>query len=107
MNMLHGAPSDEIVTAIVDTMADNNSTAELAAVKAQTDQLVSLIKRFREVKKKDVITLDFVNGETRLRWNGRARGSIAGEAFNRALTRIWLGDKPVQDDLKQALLRGG
>ena len=29
---------------------------------------------------------------------------IAGEAFNRALTRIWLGDKPVQADLKPKLL---
>ena len=26
------------------------------------------------------------------------------EPFNRVLMRIWLGDKPVQDDLKKALL---
>ena len=31
---------------------------------------------------------------------------IAGEDFYRALLRIWLGDKPVQDDLKKALLGG-
>jgi len=106
MNMLLDAPSEEIAKAILDTMADNNSAAQLAAVKAQTDQLVSLIRRFKAVKNKDVITLDFVNGETRLGWNGRARGSIAGEAFNQALTKIWLGEKPVQADLKQALLGG-
>lgn len=106
LNMLRDAPSEEIAKAILDTMADNNSAAQLAAVKAQTDQLVSLIRRFKEVKNKDVITLDFVNGETRLGWNGKARGTIAGEAFNQALTRIWLGDKPVQADLKQALLGG-
>ena len=35
----------------------------------------------------------------------RAKGKdIAGEDFYRALLRIWLGNKPVQDDLKQALL---
>jgi long-chain acyl-CoA synthetase len=106
MNMLRNAPSEEIVKAILDTMADNNSPAELAAVEAQTAQLVSLIRRFREVKEKDVITLDFVNGETRLGWNGNAKGSITGEAFNQALTKIWLGDKPVQADLKRALLGG-
>ena len=31
---------------------------------------------------------------------------IAGEDFYRALLRIWIGDKPVQDDLKKALLGG-
>ena len=28
------------------------------------------------------------------------------ERFNKALTRIWLGDKPVQADLKKAMLGG-
>jgi len=106
LNMLQSAPSEEIVKAIVDTMADNNSPAELAAVKRETDQLVALIRPFKQVKKRDVITLDFVDGGTLLGWNGRSRGRIQGEAFNRALTKIWLGDQPVQADLKQALLGG-
>jgi len=104
MNMLLGASADEIVDALVDTMADNSSPAELAAVKPQTDRLVALIRRFKAVRKGDVVTLDFVAGGTNLRWNGKFRGRIPGEAFNRALTRIWLGDKPVQADLKQKLL---
>jgi hypothetical protein len=33
-----------------------------------------------------------------------AGAAIEGEDFYRALLRIWLGDKPVQDDLKKALL---
>jgi hypothetical protein len=106
LNMLRSAPSEEIIKAIVDTMADNNTPAELAAVKTQTDQLVSLIRPFKEVKKGDIITLDFVDGGTLLGRNGKASGRIPGEAFNRALTKIWLGDQPVQADLKQALLGG-
>jgi hypothetical protein len=31
---------------------------------------------------------------------------IEGEDFYRALLRIWLGDRPVQDDLKKSLLGG-
>jgi hypothetical protein len=31
---------------------------------------------------------------------------IAGQDFYRALLRVWLGDKPVQDDLKKSLLGG-
>lgn len=106
MNMLLTVSSDEIIDALLDTMADNSSAAELAAVKGETDQLVALIRPFKEVKKGDTITLDFVDGGTNLGWNGKFQGRIPGEAFNRALIRIWLGPKPVQQDLKRKLLGG-
>jgi len=61
---------------------------------------------FGEVKEGSVVTLDFVDGATRIGQDGTAKGSIQGEAFNRALTRIWLGDRPVQADLKKAMLGG-
>jgi long-chain acyl-CoA synthetase len=64
------------------------------------------MKAFNEVGDKDVVALDFVGGDTRISLNGQAKGSIAGERFNRALTKVWLGDKPVQADLKKALLGG-
>jgi hypothetical protein len=39
--------------------------------------------------------------------DGKPAGApIAGEDFYQALLRIWLGPKPVQDDLKKALLGG-
>jgi hypothetical protein len=106
MNLLHTVPSTEIIDALLDTMADNSSAAELAAVKPGADKLVALIRPFRQVKEGDVVTLDFVNGATDLGWNGKFRGRIPGERFNRALTRIWLGPKPVQEDLKKKLLGG-
>jgi len=106
MKMLLTVSSGEIIDALLDTMADNSTPRELASVKAQTDKLVALIRPFKEVKKGDAVTLDFVNGGTNLGWNGKFRGRIPGEAFNRALTRVWLGDKPVQPDLKDKLLGG-
>ena len=75
-------------------------------MKSQTAELVATMKAFNEVKEKDVVTLDFVDGATRIGLNGAAKGSIAGEAFNRALTKVWLGDQPVQADLKKAMLGG-
>ena len=36
----------------------------------------------------------------------QAKATIPGEAFNAALTKVWLGDKPVQADLKKAMLGG-
>ncbi|HEX8009719.1 MAG TPA: chalcone isomerase family protein [Casimicrobiaceae bacterium] len=106
MNMLRTLSADQVVEALLDTMRDNNTPAELAAVKAQTDRLASLIRAFKEVKEKDIITLDFVDGGTQLGWNAKSYGTMPGEPFNQALTKIWLGNKPVQADLKKILLGG-
>lgn len=106
LTMLRELSADQFVDALNEGLEANNSPTELAAVKAQTDQLLGIMKAFKEVKEKDVIALDFVDGATRISWNGDTKGSISGAAFNQALTRIWLGDKPAQPDLKQALLGG-
>jgi len=106
MNLLRDLSADQLVDALVDGLKDNNTPAELAAVQAQSDQLVTIMKSFGEVKEKDVVTLDFVDGATRISLNGTAKGSIPGEPFNRALTKIWIGDKPAQADLKKGMLGG-
>lgn len=106
LNLLRDLSADQLVGALVDGLKDNNTPAELAAVQAQSDQLVTIMKSFGDVKEKDVVTLDFVDGGTRIALNGTAKGSVPGEAFNRALTKVWIGDKPAQADLKKAMLGG-
>ena len=106
MNLLRDLSADQLLEALNDGLKDNNSAAELAAVKAQADQLASIMKSFGEVKEGNVVTLDFVDGATVVTLNGAAKGTIPGEPFNRALTKIWLGDKPAQADLKKAMLGG-
>jgi hypothetical protein len=106
LNLMREVSADEFVGALVDGMKANNSPAEFAAVKAETDQFISIMKGAGAVKEKDVVTLDFVDGGTKVGLNGVAKGTIPGAAFNRALTKIWLGDQPVQADLKKALLGG-
>ena len=106
LNILRSLSADQLVDALSDGLKDNNSAEELAAIKPQVDQLVSTMKSLGDVKEGDVVTLDFVDGATKIALNGTAKGSIAGDAFNRALTKIWLGDKPAQADLKKAMLGG-
>jgi hypothetical protein len=106
LNMLRGLSADQLVDALNEGLEANNSTEELARVKAQIGELSSIMKAFKEVKEKDVITLDFVDGTTRIGWNAEAKGTVQGAAFNQALLRIWLGEKPVQPELKKALLGG-
>jgi long-chain acyl-CoA synthetase len=104
MNLLRTLAPDQLVDALTDGLKDNNSDAELAVVKAQTNQLMTIMRSFGEVKEGSVVTLDFVDGSTVVGLNGAPRGTIPGDAFSKALTRIWIGDKPVQAELKKALL---
>ena len=106
MNLLRDVSADTFVNALVDGLQDNTTEAEFASLKPQTDQMLTIMKGFGEVKEGNVVTLDFVDGGTRISLNGQAKGTVAGEPFNQALTRIWVGDKPVQGDLKKAMLGG-
>jgi long-chain acyl-CoA synthetase len=83
MNLLRDLSADQLVDALNEGLRDNNSEAELAAVKAQQTQLATIMKAFGEVKEGNVVTLDFVDGGTAIGFNGAPKGTIPGEAFNR------------------------
>jgi len=106
LDMLRDVSADQMLEALVDGIKDGNPPADVAAVKPQSDQLASILKGIGQLKEGNVLTFDFVDGATRVALNGADKGSIAGEAFNKALLNAWLGDKPVQADLKKAMLGG-
>ncbi len=106
LNLLRDLSADELAGALADGIKDTSSAEQAAAVKSQTEQLLSIMKSVGQAKTGDVVTMDFINGETRIAFNAQPKGSIAGEPFNAALMRIWLADKPVQPDLRKAMLGG-
>ena len=72
-----------------------------------TGSLAAIMAEVKEAKKGMAISLDWTEAGTQVVIDGKAAGKlIPGEDFYRGLLRIWLGDKPVQDDLKKALLGG-
>ena len=106
LDLLRTLSAETFIDALNEGLEANNSPADMAAIKPAAGQLASIMKTFGQVKEKDVVTLDFHDGATHVGLNGDDKGTVAGEAFNQALTRIWLGDKPVQADLKKSLLGG-
>jgi hypothetical protein len=106
LNMLRTLSADQLAEALNEGLVEANSPADVVAVKAQAEQLLAIMKAFKEVKENDIVTLDFVDGATKVAWNGATKGTIPGEPFNQALTKIWIGNNPVQTDLKKALLGG-
>jgi long-chain acyl-CoA synthetase len=106
LRLLRTLSSDQLVDALNDGLKENNTEAERDAIKAQIGELAGIMHGLKQVKEGDAIALDFVEGATRILVDGSAKGTIAGEAFNRALFKVWLGEHPVQTDLKKAMLGG-
>ena len=106
LNMLRDVGSDQMIEALSDGLKQANSPAEAAAVKTQIEQLATIMKSIGQLKEGNVLTFDFVDDATKVGLNGTAKGSIPGDAFNKALLNAWLGDNPVQSDLKKAMLGG-
>jgi Chalcone isomerase-like len=48
--------------------------------------------------------LDYANAGTQVNMNGKMLGTVEGGAFNQALLKVWLGEKPVDASLKKAML---
>ena len=106
IHMLRDVGAGQFTDALVDGMKDNHSEADMKALEPRVKQLAAIMAEMKEAKKGMRITLDWVPGAgTALTLDGKAAGApIQGEDFYRALLRIWLGDNPVQADLKKALL---
>lgn len=106
LHMMRDLDADSLVGALKDGLQNNHSAGELAKLKAEIDQFEGIMRGVGNARKGDLVTIDFSGDGTGISFNGQARGSIAGEAFSRALLKVWLGDKPVDADLKQSLLGG-
>ena len=81
---------------------DNLSDEQLNKLKPRIKLFNGL---FKTVRKGDVILLDYVPGKgTLVTINHKNIGAVTGAEFYHALLMIWLGENPVGDDLKSALL---
>jgi hypothetical protein len=107
IHMLRDVGADTFTEALADGIRANHSEAEAKALEPRIKELAALMAEIKEAKKGMAITLDWTGAGTQLLVQGKPAGRpIEGEDFYRALLRIWLGEKPVQDDLKKALLGG-
>ena len=85
----------------------NHDAAALAALKPATDALLAALAAVGEVKAGTEIVLDRLgSGATRLLVDAKQHGEdIADVALSPALLRIWLGERPADSELREALLK--
>jgi hypothetical protein len=105
IHMLRDVGAETFTEALVEGVRANHNDAQVQAFEPRIKQLAGTIAEIREAKKGMTIALDWNGATTQVIVDGKPVGAgIAGEDFYAALLRIWLGDKPVQEDLKKALL---
>ena len=103
MHVLYEEISGEkLIQGWEDGFADNHSPEQMVKLRERLDTFNGL---FETVRKGERILLDFVPGEgTRVTIRGQKRGSVAGKEFNDALLRVWLGEHPADESLKESML---
>lgn len=97
-----GISAADFASATNDRIAANVSPAEMAAIRPAIDHLNSL---YRDVQPGDRYALTYLpEVGTELSLNGVPLGTVGEPALGRAVFSIWLGDSPLDTDLKIALL---
>jgi hypothetical protein len=104
--LLRDLTGEDFADAMAKGFSKNNSSADQARFQPKIDEIRSVMLGLGKVKKGSVIHIDFTPGAgTGVTINGTRQGPvISGDEFFTALLRIWLGNSPVDSDLKEALL---
>jgi hypothetical protein len=107
--LLRDASGETFADALASGIQKNHGEQEILALNSRIEAFKATMLGVGTVAKGAAVHLDWLpevgGGVTRLTIDGAKKGEdVAGEDFYRALLKIWLGDKPIQDDLKQHLL---
>ncbi len=93
---------EKLVNGWNEGFENNNDEATLAKLKDRIEQFNNVFPTLREG---DEVLLDYIPRKgTRVTIKGNEVALIKGKDFYQALLKIWLGDEPADDDLKEALL---
>jgi hypothetical protein len=106
ITLLRNLPARKFVDALKGGILENSSAGEQRALKGRVEALEANLLTLGERKKGDTITLDWLpDAGTLVVANGERKGkAIPGDDLYRALLRVFLGDRPTNAGLKQALL---
>jgi hypothetical protein len=105
LTMLADLSSEWVTQRFVLAMRDNHDEAELARLGPRMERLIDTMLTLGQTRKGERIDIDFVAGATRVSVDGHPLGpAIPGEALFTAILRIFVGERPIDAELKQAML---
>ncbi|TNF23722.1 MAG: chalcone isomerase [Bacteroidetes bacterium] len=96
--------SSENMSEAITEGFENSTGGNTAPLKSKIDAFVNMFKK-SEIVEGNVFDIIYVPGVGVQSYkNGKLEGTIEGMDFKKALFGIWLGNKPADEDLKQAML---
>ena len=100
--------AQDLIASMNNALAVNLSPHELALIEKRIRDLNSMMSSLKTLSKGNVVHLDYLPDiGTRVIVNGQERITIPGEDFFRAMLHIWIGNKPVDGRLRDAMLGKG
>ncbi|MEO7726555.1 MAG: chalcone isomerase family protein [Burkholderiales bacterium] len=106
MHILTGeVTAQDLVASMNHALAANLSPYELALLEKRIRDMNNMMSTVKILNKGSVVHLDYLpNVGTRVIIDGQERITIPGEDFFRAMLHIWIGNKPVDGRLRDAML---
>ncbi|NBD21541.1 hypothetical protein GTZ97_12790 [Aquabacterium fontiphilum] len=105
--LMRDLSGEDFAEAMIKGFNQNHSDADRARFQPRLDELSAAMRGFGKITKGTVVNMNQVPGAgLRVLVNGEQRAKdIPGDDFYAAILKIWLGDKPADSDLKNALLK--
>jgi len=95
----------DLIASMNNALAANLSPHELALIEKRIRDLNTVMSSLKTISKGSVVQLDYIpETGTHVVGEGKERITIPGEDFFRAMLHIWIGNKPVDGRLRDAML---
>ena len=97
--------AQDLIASMNNALAANLSPHELALIEKRIRDLNTVMSSIKAINKGSVVHLDYLpDVGTRVIVDGQERITIPGADFFNAMLHIWIGNKPVDGRLRDAML---
>lgn len=104
--MMHPVSASHFVLVLRDGLVANTTQEEVDSRYEEIVHFFEMMEKLGHLNEGDLVDLDFVNGQTSLRMNGKPIVSHLGDrVFYNLILRIWFGEDPISRKLKRSLLK--
>lgn len=102
LTMLADMSKEDFIDSLNDSFKNSAPEGSGAALQSKWNKFTSF---FTDLQSHDKVIIGYIPGEgTGVTINGQPRGTVSGEKFNRVIMGMWLGDNPIDGDLKNKLI---
>jgi hypothetical protein len=105
LHLLRDLSAEQINSSISDALRETLTAEERQPLDARMARFGAIFDTLREIREGTRVTLDYLPlTGTIVSVNAEEKDRIAGADFNQALMRVWLGERPRDPELRNALL---